>query len=164
MLINSRHVKKLVVVLQVLATLYSLCKINKKAQDLAAEHGLIPHLAVIAPSSSPLRQFALPLLCDMAHASRGSRTLLAHHGATELYLNLLEDPVWAPHALDSLSMLLMNDNEQRTVEKVLLRKESLERIIGFFRVCNGPPFLLILEPFLRMMTYVSVQLYFVKFY
>lgn len=58
---------------QVLSALHNLCKINKRRQEQAAESGIIPHLMHFIVTNSPLKQYALPLLCDMAHASRYTR-------------------------------------------------------------------------------------------
>lgn len=62
---------------QVLNALHNLCKINKRRQEQAAECGIIPHLMYFIKINSPLKQFALPLLCDMAHASRTTRYVVA---------------------------------------------------------------------------------------
>lgn len=59
--------------MQVLNALHNLCKINKRRQEQAAECGIIPHLMRFIRINSSLKQFALPLLCDMAHASRITR-------------------------------------------------------------------------------------------
>ena len=56
-----------------LNALHNLCKINKRRQEQAAECGIIPHLMYFIKINSSLKQFALPLLCDMAHASRTTR-------------------------------------------------------------------------------------------
>lgn len=138
---------------QVLNALYNLCKVNKRRQELAAEAGIVPQLVHIVTTESPLNQFALPLLCEMAHASRVTREQLRLHGAIELYLVLLRiDEFWAPTALESLAVCLANDNEHRKVEQLLLRRDSLDRLVNFFQSCSGPAFVHISEPYLKMMT------------
>ncbi|CAA6665308.1 unnamed protein product [Spirodela intermedia] len=122
---------------EVLHALFNLCKINKRRQEQAAENGIIPHLLNFIVSGSPLRQFALPLLCDMAHASRNSREQLRAHGGLEIYLTLLEDEVWAVTALDSLAVCLAHDNDHRKVEQALLKKEAIQKLVKFFQTCQS---------------------------
>eukprot|EP00850_Spirogloea_muscicola_P009747 SM000055S18281 [mRNA] locus=s55:503995:513174:+ [translate_table: standard] len=134
---------------QVLGALYNLCKINKRRQEQAAEAGIIPQLL-----HSPLQGLALPLLCDMAHASTLTREQLRVHGALELYVKLLQDDYWAVTALDSLVACLANDNEQRRVETALLKREALLALVAFFHHCNPahPSYPHILEPYLKLIT------------
>eukprot|EP00850_Spirogloea_muscicola_P007816 SM000040S14828 [mRNA] locus=s40:632092:641340:+ [translate_table: standard] len=134
---------------QVLGALYNLCKINKRRQEQAAEAGIIPQLL-----HSPLQGLALPLLCDMAHASTLTREQLRVHGALELYVKLLQDDYWAVTALDSLVACLANDNEQRKVETALLKREALLALVAFFYRCNPahPSYPHILEPYLKLIT------------
>ncbi|KAL2634846.1 hypothetical protein R1flu_006325 [Riccia fluitans] len=136
---------------QVLNALYNLCKINKRRQEQAAECDIIVHLMYFIKENSPLRQFALPLLCDMAHASRYTREKLRAHRGLEVYLNLLDDENWAVTALDSLAVCLAHDNEQRKVETALLTDEAVQKLVTFFENC-GPAFVHILEPFLKIIT------------
>ncbi|XP_020246326.1 MAP3K epsilon protein kinase 1-like isoform X3 [Asparagus officinalis] len=137
---------------EVLNALFNLCKINKRRQEQAAENGIIPHLMNFIMSDSPLKQYALPLLCDMAHASRNSREQLRAHGGLDVYLNLLEDEAWAGTALDSLAVCLAHDNDHRKVEQALLKKEAIQKLVKFFQCCPEQYFVNILEPFLKIIT------------
>ncbi|KAJ6848234.1 MAP3K epsilon protein kinase 1-like isoform X3 [Iris pallida] len=137
---------------EVLNALFNLCKINKRRQEQAAETGIIPHLMNFIMSDSPLKQYALPLLCDMAHASRNSREQLRAHGGLDVYLNLLEDEAWAGTALDSLAVCLAHDNDHRKVEQALLKKEAIQKLVKFFQSCPEQYFVNILEPFLKIIT------------
>ncbi|CAI9275313.1 unnamed protein product [Lactuca saligna] len=137
---------------EVLNALFNLCKINKRRQEQAAENGIIPHLMRFIMSDSPLRQYALPLLCDMAHASRNSREQLRAHGGMDVYLSLLEDQLWSVTALDSIAVCLAHDNDNKKVEQALLRKESVQKLVRFFQCCPEQFFLHILEPFLKIIT------------
>ncbi|KAI3467883.1 hypothetical protein Pfo_024546 [Paulownia fortunei] len=139
---------------EVLNALFNLCKINKRRQEQAAENGIIPHLMQFIISDSPLKQYALPLLCDMAHASRNSREQLRAHGGLDVYLSLLEDELWSVTALDSIAVCLAHDNENRKVEQALLKKEAVQKLVKFFQCCTEQYFLHILEPFLKIITYV----------
>ena len=55
---------------------YSMCRLSKARQEEAASCGIIPLLKKVIQQKSPLKQFALPILCDMAHAGKVSRRLL----------------------------------------------------------------------------------------
>lgn len=107
-------------------------------------------------SDSTLKHSALPLLCDMAHASRNSREQLRIHGGLDVFLNLLEDEAWAVTALDSIAVCLAHDNDhKKAVEQALLRKEAIQKLVKFFRNCPEQYFVNILEPFLKIITYVD---------
>ncbi|KAL3504016.1 hypothetical protein ACH5RR_033857 [Cinchona calisaya] len=137
---------------EVLHALFNLCKINKRRQEQAAENGIIPHLMQFIMSGSPLKQYALPLLCDMAHASRNSREQLRVHGGLDVYLSLLEDDLWSVTALDSIAVCLAHDNDSRKVEQTLLKKDAVQKLVKFFENCPEQHFLHILEPFLKIIT------------
>ncbi|RDY10347.1 MAP3K epsilon protein kinase 1, partial [Mucuna pruriens] len=137
---------------EVLNALFNLCKINKRRQEQAAENGIIPHLMLFITSNSPLKQYALPLLCDMAHASRNSREQLRAHGGLDVYLNLLEDEIWSVTALDSIAVCLAHDNDNRKVEQALLKKDAVQKLVKFFQCCPEQHFVHILEPFLKIIT------------
>ncbi|KAG8644129.1 MAP3K epsilon protein kinase 1 isoform X2 [Manihot esculenta] len=137
---------------EVLHALFNLCKINKRRQEQAAENGIIPHLMHIIMTDSPLKQYALPLLCDMAHASRNSREQLRAHGGLDVYLSLLDDVFWSVTALDSIAVCLAHDNDNRKVEQALLKKEAVQKLVKFFQSCPEQQFEHILEPFLKIIT------------
>jgi len=73
-------------------TCYNLCRLNKGRQEEAAQAGIIPLLVRVIESSSPLRQFALPILCDLASAGKSCRMLLWQHDGLSMYTKLLTDP------------------------------------------------------------------------
>ncbi|XP_022882172.1 MAP3K epsilon protein kinase 1-like isoform X1 [Olea europaea var. sylvestris] len=137
---------------EVLHALFNLCKINKRRQEQAAENGIIPHLMQFIMSDSPLKQYALPLLCDMAHASRNSREQLRAHGGLDVYLSLLEDEFWSVTALDSIAVCLAHDNENKKVEQALSKKDAVQKLVKFFQCCPEQHFLHMLEPFLKIIT------------
>ncbi|XP_018493187.1 MAP3K epsilon protein kinase 1 isoform X2 [Raphanus sativus] len=137
---------------EVLSALFNLCKINKRRQEQAAENGIIPHLMLFVMSDSPLKQYALPLLCDMAHASRNSREQLRAHGGLDVYLSLLDDEYWSVIALDSIAVCLAQDNDNRKVEQALLNDDAIYTLVNFFQSCPERHFVHILEPFLKIIT------------
>ncbi|KAH0904725.1 hypothetical protein HID58_044228 [Brassica napus] len=138
---------------EVLSALFNLCKINKRRQEQAAEHGIIPHLMHFIMSASSLKQYALPLLCDMAHASHYSREQLRAHGGLDVYMSLLDDESWSVIALDSLAVCLAHDNDSNhKVEQALLKKDAVQKLVRFFKSCPERHFVHILEPFLKIIT------------
>ena len=144
--------------LKVLNALFNLCKINKRRQEQAAENGIIPHLMRFIMSDSPLKQHALPLLCDMAHASRNSREQLRAHDGLDVYLSLLEDQIWSVTALDSIAVCLAHDNDNRKVEQALLKKDAIQKLVKIFQCCPEQHFVHILDPCLKIITYVIFHL------
>jgi hypothetical protein len=83
-------------------TCYNLCRLNKSRQEEAAQAGIIPCLKRVIETRSPLKQFALPILCDLASAGKSCRTLLWQHDGLAMYLKLLEDPYFQVSALESI--------------------------------------------------------------
>lgn len=88
---------------QVLNTIYNLCRLNKSRQEDAALNGIIPVLLRILKTERPLKEFALPVLCDMAHSSKvGVRRELWRNKGLQFYISLLADPYWQVTALDAI--------------------------------------------------------------
>jgi hypothetical protein len=52
---------------QIVASLFYLCRLDPGRQEMAAKAGVIPHLQSIINSNSPLKQFVLPIVCQMVH-------------------------------------------------------------------------------------------------
>lgn len=83
-------------------TCYNLCRLNKLRQEEAAQAGIIPSLMRVIESQSPLKQFALPILCDLASAGKSCRMLLWQHDGLAMYIRLLADPYFQVSALESI--------------------------------------------------------------
>ena len=83
-------------------TCYNLCRLNKSRQEEAAQAGIIPSLKRVIESKSPLKQFALPILCDLASAGKSCRKLLWHHDGLGMYVKLLSDPYFQASALEAI--------------------------------------------------------------
>ncbi|KAG0310153.1 hypothetical protein BGZ97_012753 [Linnemannia gamsii] len=137
----------------VLTTLFNLCRINKARQEEAAQAGLIPHLQQIAESSSPLKQFALPILCDMAHAGRACRNSLWHNDCLPVYLRLFKDPHWQVNAMDAVLVWLQD--ERADVEQILLQPSSLNLFVQAFLTAKANSFENILEPLYKIVRFSS---------
>jgi hypothetical protein len=98
----------------VFQTLYNLCRLNKSRQEEAAQAGLIPSLKRVVEARSPLKQFALPILCDLASAGKSCRKMLWQYDGLALYMRLLvDDPYFQVSAIEAIlswygvSMLLL---------------------------------------------------------
>lgn len=87
---------------QVLNTIYNLCRLNKSRQEDAALNGIIPVLQRIIKTERPLKEFALPVLCDMAQSGKIGRRELWRNKGLPFYISLLTDPYWQVTALDAI--------------------------------------------------------------
>lgn len=126
----------------------TVCRLNKPRQEEAAQAGLIPQLLRIARTASPLRQFALPILCDFAHAGKSTRKMLNQQGGLDFYLKLLEDPYWQAQALEAILVWLQEDTAR--VEDVLLRPSSIASLLFVFSTSKANSFENLLEPFTKI--------------
>nr|ODO01011.1 STE/STE11/CDC15 protein kinase [Cryptococcus depauperatus CBS 7855] len=130
-------------------TIYSMTRLSKSRQEEAASSGIIPLLKRVIENKSPLKQFALPILCDLANAGKGSRRLLWQNDGLTLYLNLLEDPYWRVSALDAI--LAWMQDETARVEDGLLETSASDCLIKCFVQASGISFEGILDPFLKIL-------------
>ncbi|KAF9468656.1 hypothetical protein BDZ94DRAFT_686290 [Collybia nuda] len=129
-------------------TCYNLCRINKSRQEEAAQAGILPCLKRVIEISSPLKQFALPILCDLASAGKSCRTLLWQHDGLGMYLKLLEDPYFQVSALESVLSWLQDETSR--VEDELTKPESVDALLGCFVTAKANSFENLLDPFLKM--------------
>lgn len=147
-------------------TCYNLCRLNKSRQEEAAQAGIIPNLKRVIESGSPLKQFAQPILCDLASATKSCRNLLWQHDGLNMYLHLLTDPYFQVSALEAiLSWYVMYpssaepdtefrgqrlQDETARVEDMLIQDTSLEALLNCFANAKANSFENLLEPFLKI--------------
>ena len=93
---------------QVLNTMYNLCRLSKVRQEDAAINGIIPLLQRIMKTKRPPKEFALPILCDMAHSGKLGRKYLGQNKGLQFYVSLLEDQYWQVTALDAIFIWYVN--------------------------------------------------------
>src|SRR5258706_973719 len=129
-------------------TCYNLCRLNKGRQEEAAQAGIIPCLKRVIEANSPLRQFALPVLCDLASAGKGCRTMLWQHDGLHIYLGLLSDPYFQVSALEAIVQWLQDDTAR--VEDVLTEPWSLDCLVECFASSKANSFENILEPLIKI--------------
>ena len=130
-----------------LNALYNLCRLDQDRQNTAARDGVVPHLMYVIESQSPLRQFALPVMCDLAHVRR-ARAELWKHRAVEFYLDLLSDKYWTANALDSLSVWLMDETDR--VEKIIAAPAQINKIVIAFGSAEFTTFANMMDPLLHI--------------
>lgn len=91
---------------QVLNTLFNLCRLDKERQEYAAVNGIIPPLLSIMRTEHPPKEFALPILCDMAHSGPKGRRYLWLNQGLDFFVSLLADQYWQVTALDAIFIWL----------------------------------------------------------
>ena len=87
---------------QILNTIYNLCRLSKPRQEDAALNGIIPVLQRILKTERPLKEFPLPVLCDMAQSGKVGRQGLWRNKGLPFFISLLSDPYWQVTALDAI--------------------------------------------------------------
>lgn len=133
---------------QILNAMYNLCRLNVRRQEEAAQAGLIPHLLRVAKTASPLKQFALPILCDMAQGDKSTRKRLNQQCGLGFFLDLLQDPNWQLQSLESICVWLQGDLAR--VEEYLLRPNSVQALLFVFVSSKLRPLENLLETFLKI--------------
>ncbi|KAM9966163.1 hypothetical protein ACTFIR_006355 [Dictyostelium discoideum] len=131
----------------VLNTMFHLCRIDPERQYQAAIDGIIPHLQYFITSHSPLNQFALPIICDLAHSKKARSELWKNNGVA-FYLSLLEERYWQVNALDSLAVWITDETHK--VENIIATNENIKKLIQLFTNAESQSFAGILEPLLKI--------------
>ncbi|KAA8906102.1 hypothetical protein FN846DRAFT_1021580 [Sphaerosporella brunnea] len=134
---------------QVLNTMYNLCRLSKSRQEEAAMNGIIPVLQIIVKTERPLKEFALPILCDMAHSGKRCRRLLWQNDGLEFYISLLLDPYWQVTALDAIFVWLQEETAR--IEEKLVRPESIDALVRCFTTSKTNAFENTLEPLQKLL-------------
>lgn len=134
---------------QVLNTMYNLCRLSKERQEEAAMNGIIPVLQKIVKTERPLKEFALPILCDMAHSGKHCRSKLWQNDGLEFYISLLSDPYWQVTALDAIFVWLQE--ETASVEETLQQPASIDALVRCFTTSKTNAFENTLEPLQKLL-------------
>ncbi|CAL1713540.1 unnamed protein product [Somion occarium] len=132
----------------VFQTCYNLCRLNKSRQEEAAQAGIIPSLKRVIDSPSPLKQFALPIFCDLASAGKSCRILLWQHDGLQMYLRLLDDPYFQVSALEAILSWLQDETAR--VEDELRKPAALDALLRCFVSAKANSFENLLDPFLKI--------------
>ncbi|KAJ3016185.1 hypothetical protein HKX48_004168 [Thoreauomyces humboldtii] len=137
---------------QAVNILYNLCRLNRERQAAAVSAGCIPHLQKFIESNSPLRQFALPLLCDLVNVGGRCWKFLRTHRVLASYLTLLKDAAWQVSAIEAISIWISEDGEEIQFE-LATRSSDLSHA---FCTSTGSNFDSLLLPFQRIVVASSV--------
>lgn len=135
---------------QVLNTLFNLCRLSKERQEDAAVGGIIPLLLRIMQTDRPPKEFALPILCDMAHSGSKGRRYLWQNKGLDFYVSLLTDQYWQVTALDAI--LVWFQEETANVENHLTDGNFTRAIVSGFSTNKLNAFdSNLLEPLLKLL-------------
>ncbi|KAI1875210.1 hypothetical protein JX265_004268 [Neoarthrinium moseri] len=115
---------------QVLNTMFNLCRLSKDRQEYAAVNGIIPLLMKIMKTDRPPKEFALPILCDMAHSGSKGRRFLWQNKGLDFYISLLADQYWQVTALDAIFAWLQEETAK--VEGHLINGNFPSAIVACF--------------------------------
>lgn len=135
---------------QVLNTLFNLCRLSKERQEDAAVGGIIPLLLRIMQTDRPPKEFAIPILCDMAHSGSKGRRYLWQNKGLDFFVSLLTDQYWQVTALDAI--LVWFQEETANVESHLLEGNFTRAIFSCFSTNRLNAFdSNLLEPLLKLL-------------
>ncbi|KAI1105298.1 cell division control protein [Jackrogersella minutella] len=135
---------------QVLNTMFNLCRLSKDRQEYAAVNGIIPLLLKIMKTDRPPKEFALPILCDMAHSGSKGRRFLWQNKGLDFYVSLLADQYWQVTALDAIFVWLQEETAK--VEGHLLNCQFTDAIVSCFNTQKVNAFdPNLLEPLLKLL-------------
>ncbi|KKK13913.1 hypothetical protein P175DRAFT_0467267 [Aspergillus ochraceoroseus IBT 24754] len=139
---------------QILNTIYNMCRLNKSRQEDAALNGIVPLLQKIVKTERPLKEFALPILCDMAHSGKVGRRELWRNKGLAFYISLLSDPYWQVTALDAIFIWLQEETAK--VEEHLLdnrhdKPSFTDAIVRCLTLSKANAFENLLEPLQKLL-------------
>lgn len=135
---------------QVLNTMFNLCRLSKERQEYAAVNGIIPLLLKIMQTDRPPKEFALPILCDLAHSGSKGRRYLWQNKGLNFYVSLIADQYWQVSALDSISVWLQEETAK--VETHLLDGKFTAAIVSCFNTTKTNAFDPgVLEPLIKIL-------------
>ncbi|RDW57158.1 serine/threonine-protein kinase [Aspergillus mulundensis] len=139
---------------QILNTIYNMCRLNKSRQEDAALNGIVPLLQKIVKTGSPLKEFALPILCDMAHSGKVGRRELWRNKGLAFYISLLADPYWQVTALDAIFIWLQEETakvEEHLLENRYDQPSFTDAIVRCLTLSKANAFENILEPLQKLL-------------
>lgn len=110
-------------------TLYQLCIFCPSRQSEAVKGGMIPHLKELIDSKSTCKDFALPVLCEIAH-SKDLIEFLWEHDMCNYYIKLFEQEAWQEHALKAIAVWSSADPR---VSHALVQGKNIKRLHTLFK-------------------------------
>jgi serine/threonine protein kinase len=139
---------------QAMFALYNLCKVSKERQEQAVTAGIVPHAVYMIQSESPLKQLAIPILCDLAHAGPEPRFELWRNEALRIFLHLLSIKYWQTIALSAIANWIASAEDRSPLEDVLSTPENVEAILSCVDDASTNSISAILAPISRILQQV----------
>ncbi|GLI76950.1 protein kinase of the mitotic exit network [Penicillium ochrochloron] len=139
---------------QILNTIYNMCRLNKTRQEDAALNGIVPLLQKIVKTERPLKEFALPILCDMAQSGKVGRRELWRNKGLAFYISLLADPYWQVTALDAIFTWLQEETakvEEHLLENRHDKMSFTDAIVRCLTLSKANAFENLLEPLQKLL-------------
>lgn len=139
---------------QILNTIYNMCRLNKSRQEDAALNGIVPLLQKIVQTERPLKEFALPILCDMAQSGKVGRRELWRNKGLAFYISLLADPYWQVTALDAIFTWLQEETakvEEHLLDNRQAQNSFTDSIVRCLNFAKTNAFENILDPLQKLL-------------
>lgn len=139
---------------QILNTIYNMCRLNKSRQEDAALNGIVPLLQKIVKTERPLKEFALPILCDMAQSGKVGRRELWRNRGLAFYISLLSDPYWQVTALDAIFIWLQEETakvEEQLLDDSHYKPSFTDAIVKCLTISKANAFENLLEPLQKLL-------------
>jgi len=142
---------------QITHCLFHTCRLNKGRQELAAKSGLIPVLLFVINNNKPLKEFAVPLMCELAGSSSVTRSILLDNNGMTFYLDLLKDSkgTFLTDSLEAIAVCF--ENERERVEPLLVTSQNIGFIKQAFVHVQDHELVKLLDSMLRILL-ISVRL------
>eukprot|EP01117_Protostelium_nocturnum_P008943 TRINITY_DN320_c0_g1_i1.p1 TRINITY_DN320_c0_g1~~TRINITY_DN320_c0_g1_i1.p1 ORF type:complete len:1357 (-),score=566.17 TRINITY_DN320_c0_g1_i1:87-4157(-) len=137
---------------QVTHSLFHLCRLyHKNRQEAALKAGLIPFLRFVIQQNKALKEFAIPLMCELAKTSPVTRATLFENDGLSFYIGLLKDTSTTFHtdALEAVAVCVENEREKS--EKILLKPENLQVILDVFAKAGDHQLVNLLDSTLKIL-------------
>jgi serine/threonine protein kinase len=134
---------------QILHIMFNLCRLSRERQEEAAVAGIVPLLQEVVSGDLPLKQIALPILCDLAHAGKTCRKILWQHDGLSTYLYLTSDPYWQVNAYEAICIWLQE--EAGRIEDRLVQSASKQKLLSGLDEAKSNTFNALLESFHKLL-------------
>lgn len=135
---------------QAILTMFYMMQIKTSRQEEAALSGVIPHLQRIIRTNHPLKQFAFPMICKLAHASIKTLGELKKYDGVNFYLDMLQQHHWQMHAIDSLAVWLSAQTPR--VEMIMLQSHNIAKLLRVFTTTQRKIFESVLQGFIKIVS------------
>eukprot|EP01127_Copromyxa_protea_P021740 TRINITY_DN7566_c1_g1_i1.p1 TRINITY_DN7566_c1_g1~~TRINITY_DN7566_c1_g1_i1.p1 ORF type:complete len:1094 (-),score=247.61 TRINITY_DN7566_c1_g1_i1:58-3339(-) len=130
---------------------FQFCRLVPDRQKEAAKHGMIDHLKAVIDENSTSKQFALPILFEIAHCPQVI-PYLWENDMVEYYVKLLRQGYpWQIQAVESITTWLASE-PQRVLERLPTTK-NCEELRDVFSSAQGEGFVALVNPFQKLLNH-----------